>query len=205
MLKFFQNLKNCQKGFTLVEIIVVISIIALFSAILVSDFPKIQRQFALSSATYKLAQDLRRVQDLGLSGVQVADRQGDLIAVKGYGIYINLAQSAKKYILYADVNGDQKYSGDTSFSLCSQLNNPASDCTIEVVDISKENSNLYIKQINNITGNFTSINFSPPNPTITLNNLASGQSQVGIVLSLKSDVLSTRAVWVNTSGLINVK
>jgi len=204
----FRLFSESGAGITLVEIAVVIFIVALFSTIMISDFPKIQRQFALSRVTYKLSQDLRRTQDLGLSGVRVNDSDENPITVKGYGIYVNLNQSTKQYIIYADVAtigvADQKYNGNFSTSLCSSQTSPTSDCVIEeIIDISKENPSLYIKsiKINNVSFTFTSINFTPPGPIINIDNLSSGNS-VGIELSNGS---ATRTVWVNTSGLIEVQ
>jgi type II secretory pathway pseudopilin PulG len=101
VLKPVKNINSA--GITLVEIIVVIFIIALFSAIVIADFPTIQKHFALSRASYQLAQDLRKIQDLGLSGVQTKDMIGNTISVQGYGIYINTSQSREQYVMYADV------------------------------------------------------------------------------------------------------
>ena len=204
----FPNFKFYEKGVTLIEIIVVIFLVALFSAIVISDFPKIQRQYALSRVTYKLAQDFRKTQDMGLSGVRIKDASGDLISVKGYGIYFNLAQSATKYLIYADVNpGNQKFDGDFSTPLCSAQTSPTADCLIEeVIDISQQNPKLYIKRVNNIVNpftGFTSINFNPPGPATTIDNIYSSNYPIGIFLGLTSDN-SSRTVWVNTAGLINV-
>jgi type II secretory pathway pseudopilin PulG len=206
-LKFIIKNLSTERGITLVEIIVVILIIALFSMILISDFPKIQRQSALSRVTYKLAQDLRKAQDLGLSGVLIKDSQNNPIMAVGYGVYINLDQSTTKYIIYADVKTDSianAYSGNFSTPLfCSSTASPASDCVIEIIDVSKEDSSLSIKPFTNIDGNSTSINFSPPDPTITIANLVSSSSQIAITLGNTDG--ATRKVWVNTSGLINVQ
>ena len=98
-----------QKGITLVEIIVAVFIIVIFSVMLISNFPKIQDEFAISRAAYQLAQDLRKTQDLGLSGVPLSDASGNLIVdingapmpVRGYGIYI--LSNSQQYIIYADV------------------------------------------------------------------------------------------------------
>ena len=210
------KISNSQ-GITLIEIVVVIFITVLFFLILISDFPKIQRQFALSRVAYELAQDLRKTQDLGLSGVQLIDKNGQPISIKGYGVYVNLvAQFKTQYIIYADVNGDQKYSSDLTFPLCDEADQTSgqlvSDCVIKIIDIKDSNNggnpNLYIKQINNINNpsiGFTSINFSPPNPTIKIDNLNSGQSGIEIVLELSADASASRKVLVNTSGLINVQ
>jgi type II secretory pathway pseudopilin PulG len=205
----FKKLKNSGRGITLVEVLVVIFIIALFSAILVSDFPRIKRQFALSRATYKLSQDLRRAEDLGLSGVKIIGYGGQEINAKGYGVYIDSATgNNKEYIIYAD-RGDipdaqyDRYNPNSSLS-CSEQTDPQSDCIIEIVEINKLEPGVVIKGINNATDVWTSINFSPPNPTVTIINLDPSYSGVSIIVGLDSDS-ATKSVYVNTSGLIEIK
>ena len=219
-IKLFKNFKNCEKGITLIELIAVIFIIGLFSAIVIADFPTIQKHFALSRASYQLAQDLRKIQDLGLSGVQINDMAGNPItSVQGYGIYIDAASAPQQYVIYADINDnnpadDQVYSGLLSFPLCSQKVNPTTDCVLDVVNIADSDPDIYIKDLNDITGfpvaSSTSINFSPPNPTINIDNLCTtcpypANTKVGIVLGLHSDNSAERTVWINTSGLISVQ
>jgi len=220
--------EKSERGITLVELVVVIFIIALFSTILVANFPEIQRQFALSRATYRLAQDLRTAQGLGLSGVPITDKNGTAILAKGYGIYINLSNSATKYVIYADVPGaavngvrtsDQKYSGDLSYPLCVNVNQLppigalATDCVISVVDISKvENPSLYIKGITDCTqsgcvadsGGGVSINFNPPNPTTSMTGSGGTYSAVNLTLGLRTSSSSGRTISVNTFGLIDI-
>ena len=196
-------MKILSKGITLVEIIIAIFIIGTLSLILISDFPKIQRQYALSSVTYKLAQDLRKTQDLGLSGVPIKDENGNLVSAKGYGIYINLSQSATQYLIYADscIPADRQYTPPS-------ISCPDGDYIIKpIIDVSKQNQNLSISGITDSFGgsyNSVSINFNPPNPTttITTDTPLSG-SEITIILELKSDN-SFRKVRINTSGLINV-
>ena len=217
--KFFQNLKNRENGVTLIEIMAVVLIIGIFSAIVIADFPTIQKHFALSRASYQLSQDLRKIQDLGLSGVQTKDMAGNPIPVQGYGIYIDAASASQQYVIYADINDgnpadNQVYSGLSSFPLCSQKVNPTTDCVLEVVNIAGSDPDIYIKDLDNITGfpiaSSTSVNFSPPNPTVNIDNLCTtcpypANTQVGIVLGLHSDNYAERTVWINTSGLISVQ
>jgi type II secretory pathway pseudopilin PulG len=202
------QISNFERGITLVEIVVVIFVIGIFSVILVSDFPKIQRQFALSRAAYKLGQDIRRAEDLGLSGVQMAD------GIKGYGIFINTFLVPDKYIIYADVNGDQKYNGSFIFSdndVCGQTNAPKEDCVIDEIDVTKENPSLQIRKIAYAgdgvdvgIGKYVDINFSPPDPTVKINEMPTGANKVGIILELSTES-QTRIVWVNRAGMIEVK
>ncbi|OGZ90402.1 MAG: hypothetical protein A2528_02360 [Candidatus Staskawiczbacteria bacterium RIFOXYD2_FULL_37_9] len=210
MLRLLQKPRNdTENGITLVEIIVVIFIIGIFSVILVADFPTIQKQFALSRATYKLGQDIRKTEDLGLSGVQITDK------VKGYGIYFNLQNSpAVKYLIYADIDGNQEFDGNFLTGFCSD--DSGEDCIIEIVDISEESKSLYIDRIENIdnpVSGFTSVNFSPPNPTVKISNiinmcqgdLCQYADRIGIVLKLNSDDSLERTVFVNKSGMIEVR
>lgn len=224
------KIRNSSSGITLVELIVVIFIIVLFSTILVANFPEIQRQFALSRVTYKLSQDLRNVQGLGLSGVPITDVHGTAILSKGYGIYINLNSSATQYVIYADVPGaavngvrtsDQKYSGDPLYPRCNNVDQSpptgvrTTDCVISVVDISNGsdgNPSLYIKGITDCTqsgcvadsGGGVSINFNPPNPTTTMTGLGGTYSGVNVTLGLRTDNSSARTISVNTFGLIDI-
>ena len=224
---FCFKIKNSSRGITLVETIVVIFMIALFSVIVISDFPRIQRYFALSRASYSLAQDLRRTEDLGLSGVTLYDVSDppQPIGLKGYGFYVNTLLP-EQYVIYADVpnssnpnpDDDLRYSGGEPYLLCSQVNQEAngpqlSDCVIELINITKNGPNLIISGFKDINGNAISvagisINFTPPNPNINIeddNGNTYSATNVGIVLGLSNDPSLTRTIWVSTSGLINVQ
>lgn len=63
------KISNSQRGITLIEIIVVVFIISLFSSIAFLNLPKIQGSFALNSAAYELAQNIRTAENNALSGV----------------------------------------------------------------------------------------------------------------------------------------
>ena len=195
------QIKNSEKGITLVEIVVVIFIITMFSVILISDFPQIQRQYALSRAAYKLAQNLRRVQDLGLSGVKIKNDAGESLQAAGYGLYIDLRNPpAKQYLIYADTcRADSRYGMDSS------CNNGGQDYIIETINVVDDGPSVFIKAINNVNALFTSINFSPPNPYINIENLSSQKTNIEIVLALSYDPSITRSVSMNTAGLIEVK
>ena len=186
-------MKNLCKGITLVEVIVVVFIIAMFSAILISDFPKIRRQFALSRATYKFSQDMRRTQDMALSGAQL-ESGGQ---ARGYGIYVDLADN-KKYIIYADtfVPNDNEYTAGSY---------PAGDYIVDTVDISQEEKGVIIKEINHVNYSWVSVDFAPPNPTTTITSLSLGEDNVEVIFALEVDQSITRIVSVNTSGLVEVK
>jgi type II secretory pathway pseudopilin PulG len=206
MIKFLEirkieKLKNLEKGITLVEIVVVIFIIALFSAILVSDFPKIMRQFALSRATYKMAQNIRKTEDLGLSGVQI----GNNLKPKGYGVYFDTVDS-QQYIIYADLDGVPRYTGTGIKCDIYNVTEDLGDCIMEIVYISAEDPGIFIQTINGDSGADLSINFAPPNPNISITNSSGAdKSTADIVLSSTHDDTIGRTVSVNRSGLVEIE
>jgi prepilin-type N-terminal cleavage/methylation domain-containing protein len=204
---FDNNLKrtSSEKGITLIEMLVVIFIIALLSAILMVDFPNIKRQFALTRAIYRMNQDLRKTQDMGFSGEQIEG-----INAKGYGIYINLDDANlgdKKYIMYADIDDDQKYT--EAAEVACGVQEPNKDCVVEEIDFSQVEVGVVINTIENTTnGRWVDINFKPPNPTTTITNLSIVPPSINralIIFALDSDLLKTRIISVNTSGLIEIK
>jgi type II secretory pathway pseudopilin PulG len=187
-------LKN-SPGITLVEVIVTVSVITIFSGIIISDFPKAKRQFALSAATHKLAQDLRRAQDMSLSGTQLTDYGEELLLARGFGVYINLNSASgdnKRYIIYGDKNNDQEY-------------DPLIDYNLDIVNIDSELGGVIIKGIYNVSADSVSINFYPPNPKTSISSLEPGASRIKIVLGLESNSTVAREVYVYTSGLIETK
>ena len=196
----FKLVFDLKKGATLVEIIVVIFIIALFSSILIANFPRIEKQFSLSRAAYKMAQDIRRAEDMGLSGVAT---QG----AKGYGIYFDLS-SPTSYILYADTClSDSKYTIDVS---CQKEGEDGHDVHVDDVELGYAQQGIYIAGIKAVKGGqetsvqYTSMNFSPPNPTVAIDNLNDGTS-MEIILGVRSEPGLIKAISVNKSGLIEMK
>lgn len=181
-----------SRGATLIEIIVVVFLVTLFSIFLIVDFPRIERQFALSRAGHRMAQDLRRAEDLGFSGVTSIE---SMPPAKGFGIYINL-NNPQSYILYGDTA--EPYNVYTS-----------QDFIIESIDLSSKTEGIYVKGLENASGSeenkWTSINFSPPNPTVSIENLNAGWKYVGIVLGIQADPSLSKEINVNLSGLIEIK
>ena len=88
--------------------------ITLFASIAFLNLPKIQGSFALSSAAYELAQNIRTAENMSTSGLKT-DSSGN--ATAGFGIFIDLSSAnrlTKNYKMYADNcpvgNPDQLYS-----------------------------------------------------------------------------------------------
>jgi len=187
------NSELIKKGFTLVELLIVFVVIAILSSILVANFSEIRQQLALKRAAHKLAQDIRWAQEMATSSAEFKESENcdpSFYTAYGYGIYIDFKDDKKKYILYADINGDENYS--------------SADCKIKTISI--EEKGIVIEKIKNTEPNDkVAINFKPPNPNINIKWLLSGQNEVEIVLALEQDLSKTKSILVNNAGLIEIK
>lgn len=182
-----------QGGFTVIELLVVVSIIVIFPAIVIANFPQIRLQFALSRVAHTFAQEVRRTQDLSIASMQYRDSFGNIQAISGYGVSIDIsAMGNKKYIIYADSKPGNKQHDVT-------------DYTVKSVDFSADEPGIIIKEINYVLGSSVSVNFTPPDPQVTITQLDSGQTAVNVVFALESDLQNTKMVSVNTAGLVEIK
>lgn len=185
-------MKKFKQGVTLVEIMVVVTIIAILTGVVISDFPKIKLRLNLSRIAHMIAQDIKTAQSLSGSGREV-EVDGSAVSLRGYGIFIdtNVLGGNKRYVIYGDVNGDYKYS-------------PGTDYVEKEVDLSSQDLGIMISEIRNAPGKI-SINFSPPNFNTTISNLLSGKNSIDIVVSIEKDPSVYRIISVNKAGLIEIK
>lgn len=170
-----------KKGFTLIELLVVSSIIIFFSLIIIANYRTGEEGFRLQRAAYKLAQDIRRAEEMAMSTREF----GYKTPKGGYGIYLNTSNS-NSYILYADENGNERY------------DSASSDFEVEKIYLEK---GVFINSLS--PGGSISINFKPPQPQVKINGNLSGTAS--ITLALESDSAKTKTIEVNSVGLIEVK
>ena len=167
-----------KKGFTLIETVVVISMILILSGIVLLNQRASQAQFALQRSAHKLAQDIRRAKELATS----TQKFNNEIPKGGYGIYIELATSDSSYKIYADLNGDEKWD--------------ASDGIVEACDLEKE---IFIKSV---SPSPLSINFKPPDPEV---KISQDVTSATIELAIRSDPDNTKTITINKLGLITIE
>ena len=110
-----------KKGFTTFELLVVIFIIALLSSTLIANIRKGERQYKLQTAAQEMAQNIRRVQEMALAGVE----HNGLIP-RNYGIYFEVGSVS--YTMFSEDSNDGKYDknsdpivGDDSIIIGSSL------------------------------------------------------------------------------------
>jgi len=179
---------NKNRGFTIIEFLIVISIIGILSVITFPDYRSTQQRLALQRSASKLAQDIRRSQEMAMSMKELSTG----VLPEGYGTYINKNDSDCSnddcYHIYADIDGDERY-------------DPGEEQG-EAIFLEKE---VYIKNFVPSSNNF-SINFKPPDPTVKMKNAAGGDKDaVTITVALKADLSKTKTIKVNKAGLIYVE
>jgi prepilin-type N-terminal cleavage/methylation domain-containing protein len=171
MKKFLNN----KKGFTLVEMLVVIFIIVLTASVTVANFRKGERATGFLMTTEQLASDLRKVQTRTIAGV-VNDK---LNLTGGYGLYIS-KDDLDQYTLFGD-DGDFIY-------------NPASDETLLTIDLP---INVSFADLGVDVDSVTII-FQPPASTVYVDGL---ESKTTTTLTLLNSMVDNKKGEVTLNGL----
>jgi prepilin-type N-terminal cleavage/methylation domain-containing protein len=172
-----------MKGFTLIEFVVALGIMALLSLLILPNYHYAGKTIALKQSTMKLGQDLRRAEEMAMS----AKEFNGAVPPGGYGLYFD--QTNNYYILYADCNADYQY------------NPTATSCnnnTAELVERVDLDTNL---KIYSLSPSPLYIVFTAPQPTVYI---PTGVSSATIILSLKDDANKNKTIKVNKNGLIEV-
>lgn len=167
-----------DKGFTLIELIVVFSIIAVLSAIIFSGNALEQRKLALQRASFELIQNVREIQEMAMAA-QEFDCNSQI--THSFGLYFNLGTS---YQLFADCNSNRT---KDSFDLVIREVNLEN--SIEISDLSPSPLNVV---------------FRPPDPVTYINGMSQG-TEAEITFSLISDPGSEKKVKINTVGRTEIK
>lgn len=188
-----------DKGFTIIELLVVTSIILFLTALVLPNYRAGERQFALQRSAQKLAQDIRRAQEMAMSAREYAPGQ---IPFR-YGVYsLSPATPQTSYQIFADRDDDGRWS-------------PPPDITIETLYY--ENG-VYFTNISGIgcTGSWPSagrrrphLTFKSPDPKTELqvgwSTEWSNCSEIIMTLRYGGAGGPTKSVRINKAGLIYVE
>lgn len=177
-----------KKGFTLVEVLVVIAIMVIVLMVTLASYRVGSQRLALKRSVHKLSQDIRKAQEMAMS---TREFQGS-IPQGGYGLIMStVAQSG---IDFPHIYIISTYAAD---------NNPDTDT--ERITLEK---GIKINKIYSISGGTETevseifFNFIPPAPqTCILGCTADGAK---IILSLEQDPSQTKTVKINKAGLIEI-
>jgi len=172
-----------QKGFTLIEMIVSISIIALISGIFLTNYHSTNKRSELNVSAQELASNIRLAQDHSLGSVKFNDN----IPQGGWGVYFNkTVGNNARYIIFAN-NDDGAYTRDADGSEDFKTVNLPGNVVINslTVDGAEDEVDLI---------------FLPPDPTIYINGNSNKNLEIGL-----TDNNSTKTVLINFFGSVDVE
>lgn len=103
------------KGFTLIEVVVVIGVMAIISSLMLANFPRFNKQISVEREASKLALSLRKAQSYALAVREFSPAFNDdpfctnpPVKFPGYGLFFK-ASDPTHYFIYGDVNCSKDY------------------------------------------------------------------------------------------------
>lgn len=145
-----RHFKKMKQGFTLIELLTVTSIVIFMTVLTLPNYVAGAKDFALTRSAHKLAQDLRKAQEMAVSSQELNGRA----VPGGYGLY--LQNGSNSYVLFADIDRDQMYD-DSPID--------------ETVEVLKTEAGVNISFSSTLY--YLTIVFVPPDPTTIITPSAS--------------------------------
>lgn len=181
-----------QRGFTLIEILVVIVIIGFLSALLVVYNRGSQKQIALFREQAKLVSNLQRAKSLAIQTFKAGD------PVCGYGVHFN--PISNEYIIFRDL----KDINGTCISSNKEYDAPSgtTECVQECFErFSLVDTGIFLSSDTSETM-ISDVFFTPPDPLVKLTWFVSEQPEATITLKASDSDLSS-VVIINKAGQIS--
>jgi len=167
--------KYRENGFTLLELLVVLFIISLLSVLILVSYQNNKRKYILIQANQKLISDIRKIQNMAISGTEIEGYCSSTFDCFGYGIYFN---SDSSYIFFADDDNNQTYNSGEGFETV--------DLPFPIIIVSPAQ---------------TSIVFKPPEPITYIDQDSGVNVSIDIILRIPGSA-SSKTINVSTAGLI---
>lgn len=195
---------SLPKGFTLIEVVVVIGVMAIISSLMLANFPRFNKQIGVGKEASKLALSLRKAQSYALAVREFNSAFNDdpfcenpPVKFPGYGLFFKTLDSAH-YFIYGDVNCSKYYE---SFSI---------EETVEIVNIENNMKTSTIKGYNAAicSGGCDlaelSILYLRPGPTTLIKGDGADYNFVEIYLSSADGTVSKKVV-VKSTGQVSIE
>lgn len=189
-----------SKGFTLLELVVIVAIIATLSAVILGGYNTGETKFTLVRSANKLAQDLRKAENMALTGKSAPESFGEVFPRGGYGLYFEASTTtdANSYIFFCDCNNNKEYDASGSAASCASSTATTTypeasetlslETSVNIIDVSPTNA--------------LHITFYPPDPIIKIVGSDSQRyDEATITLDLHGE---TKTITINTVGLIDI-
>jgi type II secretory pathway pseudopilin PulG len=181
-------------GFSLIEFIVVVSIIIFMAGLIVPNYLAYHKTLKLNRSAQILAQSLRRVLEMATSAQEMKAGNTSLIPSGGYGLYLRkISASNYEIFFFGDCDNNANFTAAANPCLGFPEKIAGSDIFLE--------AGVSLQNLNPNSSNSLSILMRPPDPTIYFNGSpASGNAT--ITLSIES---LQKTITINKTGLVDVE
>ena len=207
MTRINTNTKN-DDGFTLVELLISISIITVLLSVVLYNYGQFNDNLALSSAGQEMAIAIRQAQTYGINVREISVGTGNFTAA--YGVYFNPGSNPSNYYIFADTDGNKAYNAGSG---CGTGN---TECVeqltlrngVKITSICDGTNTCPPPPGGSSVKNMT-VTYTRPNPDASINFLNNGgqikaSSPTGKV-TLTSPKLKTLTVTIESTGQVSVQ
>ncbi len=184
---------SCHPGFTIAELVVAAGIIAMISAMVITNFRGSNQRASLDNESERLSSILRQANINSLIGLTV----GGVRPAGGFGVHLVTCSSDCSYWLFSDGNGDHLY----------DPNNPG-DTLVQRFGMLDDN--VYIHQLvlplpeGEPQPESLDIAFVPPQGWVFVNGVDTF-SQAEITLGFANSSYERTITLISKSGRINIQ
>ena len=183
-----------MRGFTLVEMLVVIGIVAILGGIAFVNFRPGNESLALDRASHRLAQDIRRATSLALQAKDVDNCVSPSEPASGYGVYLK-ESSPGEYIIFGDCD-HQPGGGKEGYK-------SGKDVIIETITLEAP---IVIDSLT--PGAAWSIAFFPPTPVVAIcgdENCGAPLPEASLILMSAKNPSLRKTIKVYASGVVDIE
>lgn len=179
----FYILNSQKKGFTLIEILVVLAILSFLTAMLVVYSRASEQRLALFREQSKLVSTILRSKSLSIQTYRVGEK------VCGYGVHFDSVNN--RYLIFKDLKINDDCSLDNSDKILSNDNE-----IVEIIDL--KGAGVILSDKTNITDVF----FQPPDPKVFLTPAPMARSEASIFLTVPDEDIIIEAT-INSAGQVS--
>ena len=100
---------NLNRGFTLVELLVTITMFVILTGVVLVNSNQFDNSVLLHNFSYDVVLTIKQAQSYGVSVRESSLGAFNTLPNQGYGVYFDLNQSNKNFVLFNDVAGSDGY------------------------------------------------------------------------------------------------
>jgi len=211
-----------EKGFTLIELMIVIGIFSILTSVIVFNYAKFNSDILLTNMAYEVALDIREAQVFSL-GVRSANTGSADDFNTRYGVYFDKAEGGneKKFVFFADrdSSGNCDDGSGSSCSIeactagggneCESISTLTRDSIFEEICVSDDgttpmNFDTGVCTGTGVSKDTISITFARPNPD-TLVSDGTNEYNTAAILMRSNQEDFKKAVHILSNGQISIK